>query len=147
MFHIHTCTYRQKNVSRLLVTVSLVKATLTMLLSFLQLLWQAMNRTSHICTTEDKKFTQTGLQAPGKCYLVLTSCQHIAKLQWLWMSAMAKAGEASAWRCNFLAQTSLQLLFFHKIFSSYVQSSLEKKASYKPTSMALTIKDAESPTS
>lgn len=148
MLHIHICTCTQKNVSRSLVTGSPVKVTLTTLLSFLQPLWQAMNRTSHICTTEDKEFTQICLQALGKCYLVLTSCQHVAKLKLLWMSAVAKAGAASALLCKFLAQTSLQLPFFHKISSSYVQRSLEKKASlYKPTSMALTIRDAESPAS
>lgn len=126
MLDIHTCTYTQKNVNRGLVT-DLVKASLTMLLSFLQPLWQAVNRTSHICTTEDKEFAQVHLQALGKCYLILISCQHVAKLQWLWMSAMAKAGEASALLCNFLTQTFLQLPFFCKIFSCYVQSSLEKK--------------------
>lgn len=116
MLHIHTCTYAEKNVCKCLVTGSLVKVTLKMLPPFLQPLWQAMNRTSHTCTTEVKEFIQVCLQVLGNSYLVLASCQHLAKLQWLWMPAVAKTGKASACLCNFLAQASLQLPFFHKIF-------------------------------
>lgn len=60
------------------------------------------------------------------------------------MSAVAMAEEASALFYNFLTATFLRLPFFHEISSSYMQSLLERKLSYKATGMALTIRDAES---
>lgn len=78
-----------------------MKATFTMLLFFLQPLWQSMKTAPHTRTTEEEEFTQICFQA-----LFANMWQSYDDS----MSAAAKAGEASALLCEFLAQTSLHLL-------------------------------------
>lgn len=95
---------------------------------FLQPLYQAMNKWSHIWPTEDTEFTQICLQTLRKHSSALTMSQHIAKLQWLWIPEVAQSREASAPLCNFLTKSSPQMSFFPKIFLSYMQFSLVKNS-------------------